>query len=59
VDLVFLLLSPEEAGADHLQALATVSRFLRNPVLCEKLRGAKDVASIYKLLTETENAKAA
>jgi nitrogen PTS system EIIA component len=59
VDLVFLLLSPEAAGADHLQALATVSRFLRDPVLCQRLRSAKDVASIYRLLTETQSVKAA
>ena len=59
VDLVFLLLSPEDAGADHLSALATVSRLLRDPGLCERLRGAKDAAALYKLLTEAEVAQAA
>lgn len=59
VDLVFLLLSPEGAGADHLQALASVSRLLRDPKLCEKLRHAKDEAAIYKLLTQTEAVQAA
>jgi nitrogen PTS system EIIA component len=59
VDLVFLLLSPEAAGADHLQALATVSRLLRDPILCQSLRSAKDAAGIYRLLTEAETAKAA
>lgn len=59
VDLVFLLLAPEAAGADHLQALATISRLLRNPKLCEQLRSAKDAAAIYRLLTETEVAQAA
>ena len=59
VDLVFLLLSPAEAGADHLHALATVSRLLRDPKLCEQLRRAKDEAAIYRLLTETPTAQAA
>ena len=39
VDLVFLLLAPEAAGADHLKALARVSRLLRDRTVCEKLRG--------------------
>jgi PTS system nitrogen regulatory IIA component len=56
VDLVFLLLAPESAGADHLQALAMVSRLLRNAKLCEQLRQAKDAAALYKLLTETASA---
>ncbi len=59
VDLVFLLLSPEDAGADHLSALATVSRVLRDPKLCEKLRAAKDTAAMFKLLAEGEKAEAA
>jgi nitrogen PTS system EIIA component len=52
VDLVFLLLTPSDAGADHLKALARVSRLLRNAVMCEKLRAANDSAAIYALLTE-------
>ncbi|MER2520979.1 MAG: PTS IIA-like nitrogen regulatory protein PtsN [Bdellovibrionales bacterium] len=59
VDLVFLLLAPQEAGADHLHALATVSRLLRDPVLCEQLRRARDRQAIYRLLTETTTAQAA
>jgi PTS system nitrogen regulatory IIA component len=59
VDLVFLLLAPESAGADHLHALATVSRILRDPKLCDELRGAKDQMAIYKLLTDTKAAAAA
>ena len=59
VDLVFLLLAPEQAGADHLHALATVSRLLRDPKLCEQLRNAKDNNAIYKLLTETALEQAA
>ena len=52
VDLVFLLLAPEGAGADHLKALARVSRLLRNTAICEKLRAADDAAAIYAILTE-------
>jgi len=59
VDLVFLLLAPAEAGADHLHALATVSRLLRDPLLCEAIRRAKDASAIYRLLTETPTAQAA
>ncbi len=52
VDLVFLLLAPEGAGADHLKALARVSRLLRNQQACEKLRAAKSPEAIYAILTE-------
>ena len=46
------LLAPEGAGADHLKALARVSRLLRNAQVCEKLRGAEDRAALYAILTE-------
>lgn len=52
VDLVFLLLAPEGAGADHLKALARVSRLLRNQTMCEKLRAAEDKSALFALLTE-------
>lgn len=52
VDLVFMLLAPEGAGADHLKALARVSRLLRNQVVCEKLRAAKTAEALYAILTE-------
>jgi PTS system nitrogen regulatory IIA component len=55
VDLVFLLLSPEEAGADHLKALARVSRLLRNHATCEKLRAASKPEVLYAVLTEHTN----
>jgi PTS system nitrogen regulatory IIA component len=55
VDLVFLLLAPESAGADHLKALARVSRLLRNQTTCEKLRAATKPEVIYALLTEPTN----
>ena len=59
VDLVFLLLAPQEAGADHLKALARVSRLLRNQAVCEKLRAAPQPATLYALLTEPTAAQAA
>lgn len=52
VDLVFALLTPADAGADHLKALARVSRLMRNATVCEKLRAASDRAQLYALLTE-------
>jgi PTS system nitrogen regulatory IIA component len=59
VDLVFLLLSPESAGADHLHALATVSRLLRDSKLCESLREARDAAALERLLSTAATAQAA
>lgn len=50
VDLVFLLLAPTEAGAEHLKALARVSRLLRDKAMCEKLRGANSADALYALL---------
>lgn len=52
VDLVFLLLSPRDAGADHLKALARVSRRLRDRLFLAKLRGAGSPDAIYALFTE-------
>jgi nitrogen PTS system EIIA component len=52
VDLIFLLLAPESAGADHLKALARISRLLRDKALCEKLRGVDNADALYALLTE-------
>ena len=52
VDLVFMLLAPEGAGADHLKALARVSRLLRNQTACEKLRSATSSEALYAILTE-------
>ncbi|GAA4221112.1 PTS system nitrogen regulatory IIA component [Sagittula marina] len=59
VDLVFALLAPEEAGVEHLKALALVSRTLRDPALCTKLRANRDAATLYTILTEAEAVKAA
>ena len=52
VDLIFLLLAPEQAGADHLKALARISRLLRDPMAIEKLRASRDRAALYAVLTE-------
>jgi PTS system nitrogen regulatory IIA component len=52
VDLVFLLLAPEGAGADHLKALARISRLLRNASVVEKLRASDDPAALFAILTE-------
>src|SRR6266540_85205 len=51
VDLIFLLLAPEGAGADHLKALARVARLLRNPDIANKLRQSSDVEALYAVLT--------
>ena len=53
VDLVFLLLAPEGAGADHLKALARVARLLRDPVVVNKLRESRDADALYAVLALT------
>ena len=58
VDLVFMLLAPENAGADHLKALARVSRLLRDRGICEKLRAAPSAEAIYAILTGDMNGTA-
>ena len=50
VDLVFLLLAPDDAGADHLKALARVARLLRDPEIARKLRESGDAEAIYSVL---------
>jgi len=59
VDLIFVLLAPEEAGADHLKALARVSRLLRDQNTCEKLRGTGEVDALSAILTESQEIRAA
>jgi len=53
VDLMFLLLAPEGAGADHLKALARIARLLRDPDTTRKLRESRDAESLYAVLTES------
>ncbi|MCE8005448.1 PTS sugar transporter subunit IIA [Aestuariivita sp.] len=59
VDIAFALFAPEEAGVEHLKALALVSRTLRDSALCAKLRANKDPATLYALLTEGRSVQAA
>ena len=59
VDLVFLILSPPDAGADHLKALAGASRALRDRSLAAKLRGARSRDAIFALLAGIESLHAA
>lgn len=59
VDLIFLLLAPGGAGADHLKALARVSRLLRDRRTCEKLRGSDNAEALFALLTENAASNAA
>ena len=59
VDLVFALFAPEFAGADHLKALARVSRTLRSEAVCNKLRSTFDPSALYAILTDGKAEQAA
>ncbi len=59
VDLLFLLLAPAEASADHLKALSRIARAVRPEVTRNALRGAKDREALYALLTGEIDAAAA
>lgn len=59
VDLAFALFAPDEAGVEHLKALALVSRTLRDQAICTKLRANPDPATLYTILTEQQSVKAA
>jgi PTS system nitrogen regulatory IIA component len=52
VDLVFVLLAPHHAGADHLKALVRISRLMRDPAMVAKLRGTATAEGLYAILTE-------
>jgi len=52
VDLIFLLIAPESAGADHLKALAKLARLMRDQSLTAKLRATHDADALYALLTQ-------
>ena len=58
-DLIFVLLAPESAGADHLKALARISRLLRDQAVCDKLRGTDNAEALFAILTESEEDRAA
>ena len=57
VDLIFLLLAPDIAGADHLKALSQISRVMSDSQMCGKLRKLNSRDDIYTLLTETTDQK--
>lgn len=59
VDLVFLLVAPESAGADHLKALARIARVFRDPATTAKLRAITDPAALYAVLTQEPASHAA
>lgn len=59
VDLLFFLLAPEQAGGDHLKALARISRLVRDPSTLEGLRNAKDVNELRLVLTKPLTSNAA
>ena len=59
VDLVFLLLAPEGAGADHLKALARIARHLRQGPVANKLRASTDAVALHTVLTEEATPDAA
>ena len=58
VDLVFALLAPADAGAEHLRALARISRLLRDSAICQKLRGTDRADALYALLTDRSEIQA-
>ena len=59
VDIIFLLIAPENNGAQHLQALALISRLLRNKDLTTKLRGCKNTESALAVISQSIREKAA
>ena len=59
VDVIFGLFAPENAGVDHLKALAIVSRMLRDSSICAKLRANPDQQTLFTILTENQKIQAA
>ena len=59
VDLVFALFAPRDAGVEHLRALALISRTLRDSAICGKLRANDDPDTLFAILTERSDSKAA
>ena len=59
VDILFLLLAPEGAGADHLKALARVARALREPGMLDRIRKTRDADALYAVLSQTSATRAA
>jgi PTS system nitrogen regulatory IIA component len=59
VDVIFSLFAPKTAGVEHLKALALVSRTLREQSIIAKLRSNPNPTTLYTILTEPSNVKAA
>ncbi|EJF89551.1 PTS IIA-like nitrogen-regulatory protein PtsN [Bartonella vinsonii subsp. arupensis OK-94-513] len=59
IDLIFLLLAPENAGADHLKALSQIARVLRHVDVVQKLRNTHDARALYALLIQNSESHAA
>ncbi len=59
VDLVFALFAPQEAGVEHLKSLALVSRTMRDPGICTKLRSNSSPSTLYAILTQGPTSQAA
>ncbi|MCV3270084.1 PTS sugar transporter subunit IIA [Roseobacter sinensis] len=59
VDIAFALFAPEDAGVEHLKALALVSRTLRDQSICSKLRANPNPATLHTILTSAESEQAA
>lgn len=59
VDVVFALFAPEDAGVEHLKALALVARTLRDSTICAKLRSNPEAGTLYTILTEEKSVQAA
>ncbi|MBL4599637.1 MAG: PTS IIA-like nitrogen regulatory protein PtsN [Rhizobiaceae bacterium] len=57
VDIIFLLLAPEGAGAEHLKALARIARVLRDENTCEKLRKSSEISAIHTILCAPQASK--
>ncbi|MEL6647165.1 MAG: PTS sugar transporter subunit IIA [Pseudomonadota bacterium] len=59
VDLIFALFAPEDAGVEHLKALALISRTLKEPSICAKLRSNRNPATLHTIMTEAMPSRAA
>jgi PTS system nitrogen regulatory IIA component len=59
VDIIFLLLAPATAGADHLKALARIARVLREPGIRDRIRAARDANALYAVLSDAAEPQAA
>ena len=59
VDIIFLLIAPDDQGSEHLQALALISRLLRNKELTTKLRGCKSAESAIAVISQSIREEAA